>query len=60
MPEDTPLPLLLALSLVVMLAGLLAHVWWLSAVVGVISLGLISWWLWPRASLGQVAEVHHG
>ncbi len=31
MPEDTPLPLLLALALVVMLAGLLAHVWWLSA-----------------------------
>jgi cytochrome c oxidase subunit 1/cytochrome c oxidase subunit I+III len=59
MPGDTPLPLLLALALVAMLAGLLAHGWIVTIIAGAASLILILAWLWPQASLGQVAEARH-
>jgi cytochrome c oxidase subunit I+III len=60
MPDDTPLPLLLALSLVAILAGLLAHAWLVSVLAGVLSLAFTAWWLWPRAELAQIAEAPHG
>jgi heme/copper-type cytochrome/quinol oxidase subunit 1 len=59
MPGDTLLPLLLAVALVAVLAALLAQLWWVAGACGVVSGVFILLWLWPRASLGQVAEPRH-
>ena len=56
MPEDSILPLLAALVLTLIGAALLAHLWWLAVVCGVIQLILTLIWLWPRRELGQTAE----
>ncbi|MGJ4942046.1 cytochrome c oxidase subunit I [Bradyrhizobium sp. HKCCYLS1011] len=53
MPEDSLMPLLQALALTILFAGLIAKLWWLviaSLVVGLI-FQLI--WLWPRAKLAE-------
>jgi cytochrome c oxidase subunit I len=55
MPEDTPLPLLLSLTLVAGLSAMLVHRWWFAGAAALVSLVLVVVWLWPRASLGQVA-----
>jgi cytochrome c oxidase subunit 1/cytochrome c oxidase subunit I+III len=59
MPEDTPLPLLLSLALVAILTAMLAHSWWIAGLAAGIALALTLIWLWPRASLGQIAEARH-
>jgi cytochrome c oxidase subunit I+III len=56
MPADTPLPLLLALALVVALTALLVHGWWIAGIASLASFGIIVLWLWPRASLEQTAR----
>ncbi|HWD67961.1 MAG TPA: cytochrome c oxidase subunit I [Caulobacteraceae bacterium] len=48
MPEDSLAPLLLALGLVGVFVGALAHAWWLTAVGGAIGLIALIDWLWPR------------
>jgi cytochrome c oxidase subunit I+III len=53
MPEDSIMPLLLAMSLTSLFAGLIAKAWWL--VIASFLVGLIFQliWLWPRAELGE-------
>jgi cytochrome c oxidase subunit I len=56
MPEASLMPLLLALALTVVFAGMLILSWWTIAVAGIVSLPILAAWLWPRAQLGQVAR----
>jgi cytochrome c oxidase subunit I len=56
MPDDSLMPVLLALALAVIFAALMSFSWWLLAVAGVITLLLLAVWLWPRAELGQIAR----
>jgi heme/copper-type cytochrome/quinol oxidase subunit 1 len=57
MPEDSLMPLLVALALTALFAGLMVHLWWLvGAAFAVMLIGLLVW-LWPRAELGQTREV---
>jgi len=53
MPEDSLMPLLLALALTILFAGLIVKAWWL--VVASFLLGLVFQliWLWPRAQLAE-------
>jgi hypothetical protein len=53
MPEDSLMPLLLALALTAMFAGLIAKLWWL--VIASLAVGLVFQliWIWPRAELGE-------
>jgi cytochrome c oxidase subunit I+III len=53
MPEDSIMPLLLALALTAIFAGLIAKLWWL--VIAAFAFGLMFQliWLWPRAELGE-------
>jgi cytochrome c oxidase subunit 1/cytochrome c oxidase subunit I+III len=53
MPEDTIVPLLLALSMTLIFIGLAALIWWLVAVGAVCSAASILAWLWPQAKLGE-------
>jgi hypothetical protein len=59
MPEDSILPLLLALELTAVFIGLILLTWWL--VTAGAGLGLITLviWLWPRERLGQVVRTEH-
>ncbi|HZX69794.1 MAG TPA: cytochrome c oxidase subunit I [Rhodanobacter sp.] len=54
MPDDTFAPLILGLALVVLFAGLLAHLWWVVVIGVLITLMATIAWLWPRRSLSQV------
>jgi cytochrome c oxidase subunit 1/cytochrome c oxidase subunit I+III len=54
MPDDTFAPLILGLALVVVFAGLLAHLWWVVVIGVLITLIAAIAWLWPRRSLSQV------
>jgi cytochrome c oxidase subunit 1/cytochrome c oxidase subunit I+III len=56
MPEDSITPLLVALALTAVFAGMLMHAWWLAAAGGAAGLLFLLVWLWPRRSLGQSAE----
>jgi cytochrome c oxidase subunit I+III len=53
MPQDSTMPLLLALALTALFAGLIAKLWWL--VIASLAIGLVFQliWLWPRAELGE-------
>lgn len=54
MPEDSLVPLLLALATTAVFAGMLVRsIWTVVAAIGVTIL-LVVIWLWPRAELGQV------
>jgi cytochrome c oxidase subunit I+III len=53
MPGDTLLPLLLALALAALFAGLLASVWWLAGVATACGFALMVAWLWPERALAQ-------
>ena len=53
MPEDSLMPLLLALALTAMFAGLIIKLWWLVIVSLVVGLAFQLIWLWPRAELGE-------
>jgi heme/copper-type cytochrome/quinol oxidase subunit 1 len=56
MPEDSITPLLVALALTAVFAGMLMLAWWLAAAGGAAGLLFLLVWLWPRRSLGQSAE----
>jgi cytochrome c oxidase subunit 1/cytochrome c oxidase subunit I+III len=56
MPEDTLVPLELALSLTVVASGLALVNWWIVAVGGVCVAASVLAWLWPQARLGETAE----
>ena len=54
------MPLLAALALTAVFAGMLVHSWWPIAAGGLATLLFLLIWLWPRASLDQRAEAVHG
>lgn len=56
MPEDSITPLLVALALTAVFAGMLMHAWWLAGAGGAAGLLFLLVWLWPRRSLGQTVE----
>ncbi|MFL6720025.1 MAG: cytochrome ubiquinol oxidase subunit I, partial [Burkholderiaceae bacterium] len=60
MPEDSWSPLLMTLALAALFTGMLYHWWWFTLAAVVASIVVTIAWLWPRASLGQTAEGHHG
>lgn len=53
MPEDSILPLFLAVALTCLFAGLLVKLWWLVIASFVVGLALQLLWLWPRVELGE-------
>ncbi|MBW0004464.1 MAG: cbb3-type cytochrome c oxidase subunit I, partial [Hyphomicrobiales bacterium] len=53
MPEDSLVPLLLALALTLLFAGLIVKAWWLVILCFATGLVLQLIWLWPRAELGE-------
>jgi heme/copper-type cytochrome/quinol oxidase subunit 1 len=53
MPEDSIVPLLLAIALTLLFAGLIVKAWWLVISCFAIGLMLQLVWLWPRAELGE-------
>jgi cytochrome c oxidase subunit 1/cytochrome c oxidase subunit I+III len=60
MPEDSFAPLILALSLTALFAGLGLHWWWL-AIAGLVAAGCDMFgWLWPERSLGETAAPADG
>jgi cytochrome c oxidase subunit I+III len=56
MPEDSILPLLFALALTGIFAGLALGLWWLSGIAVAASTGALIAWLWPRRMLGELSE----
>ena len=57
MPGDSLSPLLLALALAAIFAGLLLHSWILAVVAAAATLIVAIAWLWPKAALGQTMEI---
>jgi cytochrome c oxidase subunit 1/cytochrome c oxidase subunit I+III len=57
MPEDSLTPFFLSLAVSMVFVGMLLRVWWLVVISMAATLVLLTIWLWPRASLGQTAEV---
>ena len=57
MPGDSLAPLLLALALVTVFAGMLLQSWWIFGVALAASLLATIVWLWPEARLGQTMDV---
>jgi cytochrome c oxidase subunit 1/cytochrome c oxidase subunit I+III len=55
MPEDTPVPFLVAVAVSMLFIGLLLHAWWLAAVAAAGALAALLAWLWPSRALGQTA-----
>jgi hypothetical protein len=53
MPEDSLMPLLLALALTALFAGLIVKLWWLVLASLLIGLAFQLIWIWPRAELGE-------
>jgi cytochrome c oxidase subunit 1/cytochrome c oxidase subunit I+III len=57
MPGDSYAPLVLALGLSALFAGLLLHLWWLALAGAVVTAAAVPAWLWPERALGQTAAV---
>ena len=55
MPEDSIAPLVTAIVLTGLFAGLLVQWWWVAIVFGVLSLASLIIWLWPEPQLAQMA-----
>ena len=55
MPDDTLVPLLLALCLTVIAVGLALVNWWVVILGGLCTATSIAAWLWPEAKLGETA-----
>ena len=53
MPEDSIVPLLLALVLTLLFAGLIVKAWWLVIACLAVGLALQLAWLWPRVELRE-------
>jgi cytochrome c oxidase subunit 1/cytochrome c oxidase subunit I+III len=49
--EDTPVPFLLTLALVVLFTGLLVQLWWMAALGFLGALACLLAWLWPNRTL---------
>ena len=60
MPGDTSLPLLYTIAMTVLFTAALLDHWWLAGLATAALVLLTVIWLWPRASLEQTAEAHHG
>ncbi|HVV64986.1 MAG TPA: cytochrome c oxidase subunit I [Rhizomicrobium sp.] len=56
MPEDSLAPLILALAMAGVFAGLLLLKFWLIGASAAACIAVLVYWLWPRAELGQTAE----
>jgi hypothetical protein len=54
MPEDSLMPVLLALALSAFFAALMIEVWWFALLSVAVSLALLLAWLWPSRELGQL------
>jgi heme/copper-type cytochrome/quinol oxidase subunit 1 len=54
MPEDSLLPVLLALALSSMFAALMIEAWWFLGATILVSLAIVLAWLWPSRELGQL------
>jgi len=55
MPEASIIPLVLALVLVLVFAGLLIHVLWMTGIGVAVSLIVVGWWLWPTRQEAEAA-----
>lgn len=53
MPEDSIMPLLLALALTILFAGLIVKLWWLVIASFLVGLVFQLIWIWPRAELAE-------
>jgi cytochrome c oxidase subunit I len=53
MPEDSIMPLLLALALTAIFAGMIVKLWWLVIAAVFIGLAVQLIWIWPRAELAE-------
>jgi cytochrome c oxidase subunit 1/cytochrome c oxidase subunit I+III len=60
MPHDSYSPLLLAIALAVVFAGMVLHSWWIFGCSLIASLIFTVAWLWPEARLGQTMDIVHG
>ncbi len=54
MPGDSWLPLLLALTMSALFAGLLLHSWWVTGCAFAATFAVAAGWLWPERGLGQI------
>jgi cytochrome c oxidase subunit 1/cytochrome c oxidase subunit I+III len=59
MPEDSFMPILLALALTAFFAGLLIHAWWLISLSFLAGLAFLFGWVWPHRELGQTRSAEH-
>jgi hypothetical protein len=59
MPEDSFMPILLALALTAFFAGLLIHAWWLIILSFLAGLAFLFGWVWPHRELGQTRSAEH-
>jgi cytochrome c oxidase subunit 1/cytochrome c oxidase subunit I+III len=56
MPGDSYSPVLLAIALTAVFAGLVSHTWWFAGL-GALAAGVATVaWLWPEAKLGETAQ----
>lgn len=54
MPDDSLAPLLLSLALAALFTTMMVEAWWWLVASIVVSLLVITAWLWPRQSLGEI------
>ena len=59
MPDDSFAPVLLALGIAGVFAGLIMKAWPVTAVAAVVLAVALVWWLWPRRDLRE-REAAHG
>jgi hypothetical protein len=55
MPEDSIAPLVAAMVLTGIFAGLFFQWWWLAGICVALTLASLAIWLWPEPELGQIA-----
>jgi heme/copper-type cytochrome/quinol oxidase subunit 1 len=58
MPSESYMPVLEALCLSALFAGLVAHLWWLALAAIIAGTVVALAWLWPRAEVGQIEAAH--
>jgi hypothetical protein len=55
MPEDSPAPFIVTLTISAFFVGLLLQLWWLAGAGGFATLAGLLVWLWPESELEQRA-----
>jgi hypothetical protein len=60
MPDDTIVPLFLALAMSAVAVGLALLNWWVVGGAALATTASIIFWLWPRPNLGETAEAARG